>query len=446
MFQKLGYRLVILSLILLPFNGLPFHLLGEGSKEGAIYPLIILSLVFVLHNIITPCKHIKKISFYLLIFIFIFFIFIFIVYYFNYVTISNVHYMNRTGNLRFIQQIVQLLLGFLIVFSVSLYLNSKKKLLLMVKYQRLIIIFFISFSFFQFIAYTFNGPILEIYRMIGEYIYREGVLEFALERRHALHSVSQEPSFLSMYLSFSAPFVIAFSLYKKYSILPIFIILVVIMSFSRTGYVIFGFQFFILLFFFNYKYFTLKKFLIYLFLVLPILIIVSMTPILDVFLSLFDIENNGSNAARYAGIYSALSVWLNNNLFLGIGLGQTGFHSIEYLPSWGFLSGDVHDTVEGLRWPPIHNLLVRVLVETGLIGFFLWISLFIFFIQKVHSIVYIKYKYFGYEDWLGYAIFTSLLGVFLSMLNRELFTNMIIWSILGISLSYIKINTKIKGI
>lgn len=218
------------------------------------------------------------------------------------------------------------------------------------------------------------------------------------------------------------------------------------MSLSRTGYVIYSFQVFLLFFLFKYKYFTLKKFLIYILLLIPILVVVSLTPFIDTFLSLFDIENNGSNAARYAGAYSAIEVWLHNNIFFGVGLGQTGFHSIQYLPNWGFLSADVYDTVNDLRWPPIHNLLIRVLVEIGLIGFIFWVGMFIYFLKKVHFIIYIKYKYLGYIDWLGYAIFVSLIGVFLSMFNRELFTNMIIWIVLGIALSYIKINIKSKEI
>jgi len=446
---SLGYFLFIIALILLPFNGLPLTILGEGSKEGALYPLIILVFIFIFQNSIIRINsniYIQRILFKFIIFVLFFFIYIFFVYFFNYEVISNVYYMERTGNIRFFQQITQLGLGFLILFSISFYLNSEQKMFSMVKALRYIIIFYILFSLFQFIAYTFNGFTLTIYRIIGNYIYPEGLVEFALERRHALHSVSQEPSFLSMYLSFVSPFAIAYALLKKRFLILFLITLIILMSLSRTGYVIYSFQVFLLFFLFKYKYFTLKKFLTYILLLIPILVVVSLTPFIDTLLSLFDIENNGSNAARYAGAYSAIEVWLHNNIFFGVGLGQTGFHSIQYLPSWGFLSGDVYDTVNGLRWPPIHNLLIRVLVEIGLIGFIFWVGMFIYFLKKVHFIIYIKYKYLGYIDWLGYAIFVSLIGVFLSMFNRELFTNMIIWIVLGIALSYIKINIKSKEI
>ena len=83
-----------------------------------------------------------------------------------------------------------------------------------------------------------------------------------------------------------------------------------------------------------------------------------LTPVAEVLISIQDVEENTSNAARFAGAVAATYLWFDSDLFWGIGLGQAGFYLTEYLPVWGFISGEIQEVSSGERWPFIHNLLI----------------------------------------------------------------------------------------
>ncbi len=66
---------------------------------------------------------------------------------------------------------------------------------------------------------------------------------------------------------------------------------------------------------------------------------------------------------------------------LGVGLGQYGFNypgaiRAEDLRSWE-VQGYVADTSAEEAWPPAYSIHVRLLAETGLIGYVLWLLLVI---------------------------------------------------------------------
>lgn len=442
------YYLFVCSLILLPFNALPLYQFGVMSSEGAIYPLFIL-IVLTSTTYFTRAVSEFKVSVICPAYtklVFIFCVYTLFVTLFNYETISSSNYMGRNGLVRFIQQYLQLILGFLTVFSIAVVLK-KNKYNRFINTIHMVVFFYVIFALLQGIAYVNQGGGLEIYRAIGEYIFHDGIVDFAVERRHALHSVSQEPSMLSMYLVAIAPFIMVQSIQVKKIITLLLLSLVLLLSFSRTGYVIYTVEVFLIIYFIKYKYLNIKKILLSIIIVVPIIVvIIAISPMLDVFSSLIGVETNSSNAARYAASYSALKLWLDNNILLGVGLGQAGFNSVKYLPEWGYISGDVFDTVNQIRWPPIHNLLVRILVETGIIGLLLWLAMYYYFLVSVNKIIMYKYKYFNFIDYFGYAVFIAIVATFLVSFNRELFSNMVIWVILGVGLAYIHNNKNIMRI
>lgn len=436
--------LLFIVIFALPFNSLPINILGQLSHEGAFYPLLTLVLIFCFQFVRnTVMKHEIIIhNKVLVVLIILFCIYTIYILLFNYYDISKNEYMDKFGVKRFVFQYFQLLFGFIVMFAIASTIYCKRQFETIMRIISIAVMLFILFAIFQFLAYEFQGIFLNLYQMIGKVIYPEGLIEWTLERRHALHSVTQEPSFLSMYLSVMAPFVIARAIKKKKYILLTLLTLVIIMSKSRTGYVIYTFELFLFFYFFKYHIIKLKYVLLLSLFVFIFILITLATPLSEIYFSLFDLEDNTSNAARYAASYSSLMLWWNNNILFGIGLGQTGFNSIQYLPDWGFISGDVHDTVNEKRWPPIHNMLVRMLVEVGLIGFTLFLSIYMYILRQTYKIVSYKYMKNFEVDLLGYAVIVSLVCSFLIMFNKELLSNFNIWITWGLALAYININKR----
>ncbi|KJB97792.1 O-antigen ligase family protein [Skermanella aerolata] len=92
-----------------------------------------------------------------------------------------------------------------------------------------------------------------------------------------------------------------------------------------------------------------------------------------------DQEENVSNVTRTAAIKSAFSMFTDQPL-LGVGLGQFGFLYRHHLQADDFRSYEVRAYIlddETTPWPPIYSIHARLLAETGLFGYLIWL-VFIF--------------------------------------------------------------------
>lgn len=439
---RLEYLLLVFILLLLPFTSLPVYSLGQSGHEGGLYPAIAVFIVFIVRKyceLISTFK-IRVFDNSISTIILLIFVLVAVSFVANINDISNSEYMGRYGLGRFVEQFFLLLVGFVVAFSFADIVNTEERLSRIIFVIYLSVAVFVCFAVFQFIAYTFGGYPLYVYKIIGKYIYKEGIVDFAVSRRHALHSFTQEPSHLGMYVGVVGPFVASYSFINKKYVVFFMMILVLLLSLSRTGYVMLlieGSIFFYLLLFR-----TIKVGPIAIFSTASLVFIASllaMTPVGDVVLSLFDVSGNGSNAARYAAAYSALVTWYENGPALGVGLGQTGFFSYHYIPDFGCISLDVVDTLTQKRWPPIHDLLIRILAETGLVGVLLWLILYSVVLFKVYRIFSRRYVDEQFRDFIGYGVIVSVFASILTMFSSELFTRMTIWVSLGLSFSYINI-------
>jgi O-antigen ligase len=103
-----------------------------------------------------------------------------------------------------------------------------------------------------------------------------------------------------------------------------------------------------------------------------------------------DNTHNISNRSRLGIQYTLGLVFLENPIS-GVGLGQQAYESIHLYPSWAtknnyefelkYLNEDVDD------FPPGYNLYMRLLAETGIIGFVLFTSLLLFIFLVSLSII-----------------------------------------------------------
>lgn len=431
-------QLVFIAILLLPFNGLPIYFLGSLSNEGSFYPLLILVVITFFRQVSRGVS--RKIDKEIWILIIAICFFSLISFFVNLDAILSAEYMDRYGISRYFQQIFQLLLGFMIAYSIALAIDTERK------FYRLIKVIVIGmngvcvFGLFQLLAYNIGGTINDIHGQIGQILFHEGLTEFAGMNTGRIHSVSQEPALLCMFVAVMAPYVVIYSVATKRYYHIFFMTILVMLSYSRLGYVVYSLLLSLLMFLLYKKYFSISKLIVFIPFISVLILGAYFTPMSDVVLTLVDVEDNTSNAARYSSPVAALLLWLESNIYFGVGLGQAGFYSKEFLPVWGFISGEIQEVSNGLRWPFLHNLLVKILVENGLVGMLLWIILFGTVLVKLNRINRCIFRRGNSTPLLGYAVFASVFGSFLIMFNRELFSNMNIWVSLGLAIGYIRIH------
>src|SRR6185436_12932089 len=88
----------------------------------------------------------------------------------------------------------------------------------------------------------------------------------------------------------------------------------------------------------------------------------------------FIIEN--SAGARAAYTFGALGAY-EESPWLGVGVGASGFYIYEHLPDWALTTVPEiarQLSPENRLYPNPKNMYARLLAETGLIGFFLFIA------------------------------------------------------------------------
>ena len=87
-------------------------------------------------------------------------------------------------------------------------------------------------------------------------------------------------------------------------------------------------------------------------------------------------EENVSNVTRLAAIRAGLSMFAKSPV-LGIGLGQYGFAYPGEVRAEDYRSWEVRDYVAGGEelWPPSYSIHVRLLAETGVLGYGLWLAI-----------------------------------------------------------------------
>jgi len=87
---------------------------------------------------------------------------------------------------------------------------------------------------------------------------------------------------------------------------------------------------------------------------------------------------NVSNVTRLAAVRAALDMFAENPFF-GVGLGQYGFNYPAHLRAEDFRSWEVREYVlsgdDSYGWPPTYSIHARLLAETGLVGYLLWLGM-----------------------------------------------------------------------
>lgn len=143
----------------------------------------------------------------------------------------------------------------------------------------------------------------------------------------------------------------------------------------------------------------------------------------------FIIEN--SAGARAAYTFGALGAY-NESPWLGVGLGASGFYIYDHLPDWSLTT--VPEIAKQLSpenrlYPNPKNMYARLLAETGLLGFFLFLA---FQFSVLGDVLSMLQKNKPFLRFLGVAGLFSWLAILLYDFTQDSFAIPNIWINFGI--------------
>jgi len=93
-------------------------------------------------------------------------------------------------------------------------------------------------------------------------------------------------------------------------------------------------------------------------------------------------ENTTSMSTRYGSMVTAINI-VKRYPICGVGLGNTGFYYEKYMPQWLKENEEVERQINSAYWQDSKSLIFRILAETGLIGFVLFITVLMLMIYRV---------------------------------------------------------------
>ncbi len=116
----------------------------------------------------------------------------------------------------------------------------------------------------------------------------------------------------------------------------------------------------------------------------------------------------------------------------GVGLGAAGLYIINALPDWAhFNIGEIAQLLSPTNqsYPNVNNLYIRLLSETGILGFWSFISLYLLLFGKILSLLRSKQKEVTF---LATASLLALLSIAMLGFTQDSLAMPVIWLPLGI--------------
>jgi len=156
----------------------------------------------------------------------------------------------------------------------------------------------------------------------------------------------------------------------------------------------------------------------------------------------FQLSNIGRIGSQLAAINMGVS-----HPFSGIGLGQYGFYMPEYIPTWAWESSEINlwaSSSPDTPWAPTQGLWARILAETGFIGLFLWLSVWITVLRSIWK-RYFKLRQIDQQNSiLALALFISIFGLMLNGFVSDSLRSLSYWITLGVAWAWlVKFNDKV---
>ncbi|WP_166921426.1 O-antigen ligase family protein [Flavobacterium poyangense] len=437
--------LFFLGLFFFPFNeyeGIP--LLGEfKSESGFIFLFAAFATLIVdtfnSKKIVIPYNNI------LFQFVILFLVWCIITTLLNANTVVSNYFKHTSGINRFVRQYFSLIISSLFFFM--LYINVLVKMELKEILFRIRKVFLYSLiiasvyglfeTLISIFGFGFLYPVLSLFDYFP-------FLEVSIQTGR-ISSIAYEPPFLAIYLISTAGWMFSYILTSNRSIkfLPAITVLVLTyFSGSRTGLIVVFFQAFIFSIFLyrdNRFKIYIKRFFFGFSIVFSILlalngekVIKSITTKLDSLDFRNNLTKSVSNQSRFGMQYAAIEVFKENPI-IGVGFGQQAYHNRKHYPGWATRGNYefklFYKNKKDKTFPPGYNLYTRLLAETGLVGFILFITLLYFSLKETLSIMR---KTQDEGKILAIIVLVTLIGLYINWFQIDTFRMYVAWLSLAI--------------
>jgi len=445
--KKIYNALFFLGLFFIPFNefeGLSF--LGEYKNESATYFFLLGFLLafadtFFKKKINIPYKHP------LIVILGIFIFWTFLTFLFNYQTISANFFKQTTGINRYLRQTISLLIPS--VCFTFLFWSILKNYTLSEGFQKIRRVLFWSFVFVSvygfieigilFFKLNFLYPIWNLF----EYFPFVNNLFQDTGGRIGISSVSYEVPAFGNYLIFVFPWMLSYIFTEKNLLKftpSIVAIILMLFSDARAAFIIMIVQTvcFILVLVHDTRYRKITVFgLQFTTVIVGVFILFNSEKIyqsvdkkLDRVNFSKNLTKNISNKSRF-GIQSAALEVLKENPVCGVGFGQAAYQMRYHYPYWATNENwefeQKYQNEHHKPFPPIYNMYVRLLAETGIIGTLLFLGFV--FLCLYYALMYWKKTNFN-NKYIGVVILLSFIGFAINWLQMDFFRQYGFWLML----------------
>lgn len=439
--------LFILSIVLIPFDNLPYFksLLGELSVRGSVYlfiPIIVLTFISLLINkeIFIPRGRTKTN-------ILLFFAWIIMSTVINLSSIFNNFFKGRTGNEKLILQLFVFAFMIFIAYC-TIYIVERNNIKLK-DIRRYVLFSFIPVGIVGLFELLTILSIIDCSKIIEKISYLVHFYNRGIVYPKGVRSVTGEASYFAMYSAFAFPFIISYVFTENklknkilWGVLATFFFILILFTKSRTAYAIIFVEVFMLFaFIISTKIDNSKKKIL-------IVIAIELAAIIFLFNQEFTTQYGGdtnsaqelsvtglqsslsdsgnmSNVARLGMMRAAFNVGKDNPIF-GVGIGQFGFYASQYVDETALASNEVQNWInpklETNFWPPCFSLYNRIVAEQGIIGVLLWFNMGIYCLYRLIKRVYTKRN-----DFLGISLLMSFIGIAICSLNSDTFAYISLW-------------------
>jgi len=441
-FLQKGYIFFFfLGIFFIPFNSdIPewFDFLGEYSRDsspifflGAFIFLMIYSLIK--GKIYIPLSSTPYTLF--LLFIVVFCICTLV----NIFNITDYYFKQTSGFQRFIRQLLSVIivgvLFFIVFINVCKDYGAKAFFL---KIRKLFLWSFIIVFICGIIEYVIVAFNLSILLPVFELFNYLPFVNVTLSDLNRVSSITYEPPALGTYLITIAPFMFSYIISEKksYGFIPFLLVLILaLLSKSRTVLVVAILQSLIGIYL-SYMAFPKFRIIFTKFVVIGsflgfIALLVFWNPIKDSVterIQSLDItkteysskDNSVSNKSRLGIQYAMFQVFKQNPIF-GTGWGQQAFESKNHYPKWAidrnweFPTKYLNENIKS--FPPGYNMYLRILTETGIIGFFVFLLFLYYIIHKSYQV----YNLNKSLRFISITLIISFYGMFLNWLQIDSF-------------------------
>lgn len=441
--EKVHMFLISLALVLTPFTGISgISFLGSMGKIASIYPLLVGVILWMgQRRGVVPIPRYN--NFYsLLLFYMIAVLSICI----NLDEIQYYHFQGQSGIQRAVVQIISL--GFCVLVPVYVYdiFKNYKGNVYEFLFRYLEYSFYIAgmYSFFEILSF-FNIGDVGGYLAFFDSLFRDGESNGNILR---IRSVTLEPSTLGEYAAVLLPLLIFKAGNKKiYFFSALYLLLLCILSVSRTAYIVLILQFLLCYVLSGKKQ---KKIIGLLAVVIFFIGSIIYSQAVEQFgektfdaVVMSTINSDGtdfewSNIARY-GSQEAAFIMFKDSPIYGVGYGMYGFLAPDYYPQYAWISNEIVsraiNSPNNGAWPPVHNLIARIMGETGGVGLFAWLLMMIFTVRYMYRcLIYGKNS----GDMYAASALISLIGCFVMEFKTDSIYVLPVYIIIGMSMVVVR--------